>query len=444
MTTQRAFGVVRVSRVGDDARSPGDQRKRIAEECQRQGLELIDVAEELDVSGGRALAKRPGLTRAIEAVEAGAADTVIVAYMDRLVRSTAVQVEIVDRVEAAGGEVHTVDLGKLSNGTAMERLQGVVLGGFAEYERLKTAERTIDSKRDAVARGVAPFPRLPPGIRRRREDRTLEQDPVTAPIARQAFELRASGASLADVRDFLADHGITVSHRSVHIMLGSRLYLGELHFGKFVNERAFPPIVTPELWRRVQATRNVGGRKGKSERLLARLGVLRCSGCGSRMVVHVRDSYRCPGRKGECPRPVTIQARPAEQEVERVTRELLAAAHGEASISEQVAAAELALERAEAERDSQVLALAGIAGDAVRVKLLELQAAVDEAADAVAELRAAAGPTLTVSVDDWDDFTIDERRRLIRLAVDSATVAPANGLTGADRLTVVARGEQVS
>jgi DNA invertase Pin-like site-specific DNA recombinase len=437
--TQRAFGVVRVSRARDDARSPGDQRKRIEAACAGADLQLTDVAEELDVSGGATLAKRPGLLRAVEAVEAGEVEVVVVAYFDRLVRSLQVQAEVVDRIETAGGRVLTVDVGEVSNGTASKWLSSTFLGAVNEYHRRATAERTVDSKRDAVARGVAPFPRLPPGIRRRAEDRVLEQDPRTAPIVRDAFELRAGGASLSEVRDHLNTHGIKISHRSVHIMLGSRLYLGELRFGKFVNERALPAIVPADVWRRVQSTRASGGRKGKSERLLARLGILRCSGCGSRMVVHVRDAYRCPGRKDECAQPVVISARIAEGEVERATRELLAAAHGEASIAEQVIAAEAALERAEAERDSQVAALAGIAGDAVRAKLLELQATVDEAADQVAELRAAAGPTLTVSVDDWDKFTLDERRRLIRLAIDRALVAPANGLTGADRVTIVAR-----
>jgi DNA invertase Pin-like site-specific DNA recombinase len=66
-------------------------------------MRLIDVVREMDVSGGTPLDRRPGLRRAVELVEAGKVDTIIVVYMDRFVRSVAVQLELVERVERAGG-----------------------------------------------------------------------------------------------------------------------------------------------------------------------------------------------------------------------------------------------------------------------------------------------------------------------------------------------------
>ena len=46
-----------------------------------------------------------------------------------------------------------------------------------------------------------------------------------------AFQLRASGASIRAVREFLREHGIERSWNAVQGMLASRLYIGELHFG---------------------------------------------------------------------------------------------------------------------------------------------------------------------------------------------------------------------
>ena len=64
-SSRRAVGVVRVSRVGEGngARfvSPSEQRKRIEQACERDGLRLLDVLRELDVSGGAPLRKRSGL-----------------------------------------------------------------------------------------------------------------------------------------------------------------------------------------------------------------------------------------------------------------------------------------------------------------------------------------------------------------------------------------------
>src|SRR4051812_10448592 len=73
--SRRAVGIVRVSHVGgregERFVSPSEQSERIASACARDGLELVEVFEELDVSGGAAIDKRPGLGRALQMVEAG-------------------------------------------------------------------------------------------------------------------------------------------------------------------------------------------------------------------------------------------------------------------------------------------------------------------------------------------------------------------------------------
>jgi site-specific DNA recombinase len=79
-------------------------------------------------------------------------------------------------------------------------------------------------------------------------------------------------------------------------MLASRVYLGEIHFGTLVNLRAHPAIVDADLWRRVQRAKVSRGRRAKSDRLLARLGVLRCGTCGARMVVGTSNDSCIYGR----------------------------------------------------------------------------------------------------------------------------------------------------
>jgi DNA invertase Pin-like site-specific DNA recombinase len=121
-TARRAIGVVRVSqtngREGESFASPAEQRDRIRTACQRDGLELSEIIEELDVSGGTPLDRRKGLLRAVNSVEAGHADVIIAAYFDQLVRSLRVQDELVSRVGAAGGQVLALDTGRVTNGSA--------------------------------------------------------------------------------------------------------------------------------------------------------------------------------------------------------------------------------------------------------------------------------------------------------------------------------------
>jgi DNA invertase Pin-like site-specific DNA recombinase len=60
------------------------------------------------------LDQRAGLRRAVELVEAGKAEVVVVAFLDRLVRSLAVQAEVVERIEQAGGAILAFDVTRSS------------------------------------------------------------------------------------------------------------------------------------------------------------------------------------------------------------------------------------------------------------------------------------------------------------------------------------------
>jgi site-specific DNA recombinase len=440
---RRAIGIVRVSRVaGEDPVSPSEQRQRIEAACEREGFKLLDTLEELDVSGGAALAARPHLSRALALVEAGEAEVIVVAFFDRLVRSLAVQRELLERVEAAGGAILAVDVGEVRADTASHWLSSTLLGAVAEYHRRTTAERTSEGKRRAVAEGVAPFPNLPPWLRRGTDGKTIELDPKKARIVREAIRLRVEGATIAQVRAYLGKHGIRRSYHGVQALLRSRMLLGELRFGGLVNEHAFPAIVDPEAWQRLQRVFVFRGRRARSERLLARLGVLRCGTCGARMVVGTSQGqyalYRCPP-VGDCPQRVTISAAVAEGAVVEAVQELLAGIEGSASVEGGVNDAADELARRQDALDAAIRAFAGLEDEqAARARLQELRAARDEARERHDELLAASAPAITVSAGEWDLLTVEERRALIRAVIDRAVVAPGRG---ADRISVEPRGQ---
>jgi site-specific DNA recombinase len=441
---RRAVGVVRVSRVGDRTGeqfvSPTEQAERIRSACARDGLKLVKVVKELDVSGGASLERRPALSSALALVEEHKADVLVVAFFDRLVRSLKVQAEVVERVEAAGGKILAVDVGQVTNGSAGQWLSGTMLGAVSEYARRVTAERTADAKRRAVDRGVAPFPNVPPGYKRAK-DGSLEPDPKKARAVAQAFKLRAGGSTVMEVREYLRGRGIERSFHGTQALLGSRVVRGELRFGELVNVESHKPIVDEPTWQAVQRMRSPRGRRAKSERLLARLGVLRCGTCGARMVVGSANHgqyaiYRCPPN-ADCPRRVTISAEVAERVVVDAVKELLGGLKGTATIDTDAAAREL--ERCERELDAAVRAFTGLEDvDAARERLTTLRDERDRARDRLAELQAATGPAVTVTAGEWDLLTVDEQRALIRAVVDEATVAPGRS---ADRITVKPRGQ---
>ncbi len=446
---RRAIGIVRVSqtngREGERFVSPREQHERIESVCERDGLALVRVYEELDVSGGKPLPQRPGLSAAVAAVEAGDADVIAAGYFDRLFRSLTLQAEVVGRVEQAGGQVLAVDVGRVTSESAGQWLSGTMLGAVSEYQRRSIGERSAEGQARAVARGATPWSRVPLGYQRQ-EDGTLRPDPEQVPIARRAFEMRASGASVTQIRNMLKAHGIERSHRGVQVMLASRVYLGEIHFGKLVNLRAHEPIIDRALWNQVQRMVVPRGRQPSSDRLLARLGVLRCGSCGARlgaMKMPKQDDYpiyRCPSTS-DCDHHVTISARIAEDVVTSAVRNALRDAHGRASMAESAQEAETALERSQGELDAALRSFttAGLENESAAVeRLAELRQARDAAQARVDQIRP---PTArSVSADaDWDSLTQDERRALIRATVDSAVVAPTG--RGAERIIVRLVGE---
>ena len=398
------------------------------------------------MSGGKPLADRPGLRAAVAAIEAGEAEVVAAAYFDRLFRSLSTQAEVIDRIERAGGQALAVDVGHVTNGSAGQWLSGTMMGAVSEYFRRSAKERSAEGQARAVARGATPWARVPIGYHRR-DDGTLAVDADHAPIARQAFEMRAAGASISRIREMLRSHGITRSHRGVQVMLASRVYLGEVHFGEHVNLTAHPPIVERELWERVQRMVVPRGRQADSTRLLARLGVLRCGSCGARLSSMKLPKqgdypiYRCPSTS-DCPRHVTISAVIAEQVVTDAVRAALADAEGRASAQSNARQAAEALERAQAELDAAVRAftVAGIDAESSAVeRLAELRAARDEASERVERLGVTGATVIVNAARDWDRLTFDEQRALIRATVESAIVAPSG--RGAGRITVELFGQ---
>ena len=195
-TPERAAAVIRVSKIGkrllkgaDRFVSPREQRDKIQEWCKREGIQLVAVFEEFDVQGKSPLAKRPGLRPAIELVERGGADVLVVAYFDRLVRNLTVQAQIIGRCEGAGGKIVALDVGSVSHETAASWLNATLHGMMAEYHSRITREKTGEAKRDAIARGVPPFANIPPGYRRGDDGRLVVVEDIKPTIV-EVFTMR--------------------------------------------------------------------------------------------------------------------------------------------------------------------------------------------------------------------------------------------------------------
>ena len=437
-TTKRAIGIVRVSRVngreGNRFLSPEIQRERIRQSCERHGLKLVATHEELDISGGKPLEERPELSRALADVEAGKADAIVFSYRDRMDRSIATSGELCRRMDTAGGTL--IADGNIVTHASHDGWRRTTFESFlTEDQRRAVKEKMRDVQRRCIAEGKPPWARVPVGYQRE-DDGTFAVHERRAKLVLRAFEMRAEGRTIREVRAMLKRHGVTLSVRGGEVMLGSRAYLGELHFGELVNLQAWPAIVPRELWEQVQKTRIPRGPMPRSELLLARLGVLRCGSCGCRMSATTLPRktgpygvYRC-GQNNDCELHVVISATLVEAAViAEVQRWLADPETGSAASG--VPDAHARLEQAQDALDGAVrsLAAAGLGSEPATVETLaQLHDARDRAKERYDDALAVDG-TLTVklSARDWDGLTRDGQRELIKALGMRVRILPGRG-----------------
>src|SRR4051812_44551394 len=163
-------GYIRVSRVGGRAGesfiSPAVQRETIDRLAAYHGIELGEVVEELDVSGGTAIDERE-LGRLVRKIEAGESGGLLVWKVSRFSRNLLDGVTVADRVRAAGGRIVGGDLD--SNQAMGKAILGFLLG-WAEEERDARRAGWRTAQQRAAARGVHPT-RTPVGYVRDEDGR---------------------------------------------------------------------------------------------------------------------------------------------------------------------------------------------------------------------------------------------------------------------------------
>ncbi|MFL5859055.1 MAG: recombinase family protein, partial [Solirubrobacteraceae bacterium] len=229
----------RVSHVGDrpELRSPELQHERIAWYANAHGLSTAKLKPEIDESGGKA--RRPILEAAISGIERGEYSGIIVAQLDRLSRlSLADALKTIERIEQVGGKVVAVAENFDAATPEGEMARNVMLStGHMQLRRY--SDQFATAKERAVREGIWPLPSVPLGYRKDARTRKLIPGPEREVARlRRGFEARAAGQSWRAVADIL---GVSVS--TARDLIRNGVYLGQLRYGQWVNERAHPELI---------------------------------------------------------------------------------------------------------------------------------------------------------------------------------------------------------
>lgn len=203
---KRAVAYVRVS-TDEQSLGPEAQREAITKWCQGHGIEVVAVCEDIGISGGADVEKRPGLLEAMNALVEHDAGVLAVHKRDRLARDV-MHAGLIERLaERAGAKVHSAD--GISNGDSPEAvLQRGIMDLFAMYERLLIRARTKAGLAVKRSRGEYTGGGVPYGWRLSKDAKHLVPDSAEQPVLAAARSLREDGLSLRAIGSELESRGM--------------------------------------------------------------------------------------------------------------------------------------------------------------------------------------------------------------------------------------------
>jgi len=191
----RAVGYLRVSTAeqADSGAGLAAQRAAVESEALRRGWVLLEVYVDAAVSG-KAIAGREALALALDAVETGDAEVLIVSKLDRLSRSLLDFAEIMRRAQDGGWNLVALDLG-IDLSTPAGEFLASVMASAAQWERRIIGQRTREALAAKKAAGVRlGRPRL-----------------ITDEIVARMVAERESGKTLTAIADSLTADGVATA-----------------------------------------------------------------------------------------------------------------------------------------------------------------------------------------------------------------------------------------
>lgn len=298
-----------VKQVGgrfDSCAAQAEACRTYLRERERSGW--VEVACYRDAAQSGATLIRPGLLALQQQIAAGEVKVVLIAKLERVMRSTDDWVPFQALLRKHGCRLESTTE-TLDETTPAGRLQTNLLVGVAEYERLNTAEKTRTKMLGMVQRGFWPGGYVPYGYERDPARKELRKHPEEAPVVQRVFAEAAQGVPLVTTADALNAEGRRTRQGVRHCadgevqatggyrfradvlraMLKNPIYRGTLVFGGQQYPGNHPPLVSTELWLSAnradqpdRRTKTLFQDRDINDHLLK--GIARCGSCGSLFV----------------------------------------------------------------------------------------------------------------------------------------------------------------
>lgn len=280
------------------------QITQIEQYCQFNGYELVDIYADRGISGKSM--NRPELQRMLNDAKNGKLDCVMVYKTNRLARNTSDLLTIVEELHRQNVEFFSLsERMEVKNSTSKLMLQ--ILASFSEFERNTILENIYNGQHQRALKGYYQG-NLPLGYNNIPDNKKeLMINQHEANIVKYIFESYAKGhgyrkiANALNHKGYVTKKGNPFSINSITYILVNPFYIGKIQFAKYkdwnekrrkgLNDKPIiadgkhPPIISQELWDKVQSRKKQVSQKpqvhGKGTNLLT--GIIHCPQCGAPM-----------------------------------------------------------------------------------------------------------------------------------------------------------------
>lgn len=280
------------------------QITQIEQYCQFNGYELVDIYADRGISGKSM--NRPELQRMLNDAKNGKLDCVMVYKTNRLARNTSDLLTIVEELHRQNVEFFSLsERMEVKNSTGKLMLQ--ILASFSGFERNTILENIYNGQHQRALKGYYQG-NLPLGYNNIPDNKKeLMINQHEANIVKYIFESYAKGhgyrkiANALNHKGYVTKKGNPFSINSITYILVNPFYIGKIQFAKYkdwnekrrkgLNDKPIiadgkhPPIISQELWDKVQSRKKQVSQKpqvhGKGTNLLT--GIIHCPQCGAPM-----------------------------------------------------------------------------------------------------------------------------------------------------------------
>jgi DNA invertase Pin-like site-specific DNA recombinase len=242
---------IRVSKMSDEGLSPDNQRVRCQGWADFNGGQVVEVYEDLDISG-RTVEARPSFLRLMADARQGKFDRVCVYNCSRWARDLLQGLTAINELGRYGVDFVSATEGFDTSTPAGVFLLHMMFSG-AQYAASEHGTQMRDNRRQAVTEGRWLGGHVPYGYRHDpAHPARLVPDPATAPIVQGIFSSLAAGESLQCVARRLNAQGIISPHGKIWSTAGLRciadnpVYRGMHRYAGTVYPGAHAPLVSAE------------------------------------------------------------------------------------------------------------------------------------------------------------------------------------------------------